>query len=440
MLFSSFSLNGIFALPRLEHNLKNASEAVCSVPTNKKISLYIHIPFCSSSCDFCHLRLGGNVVKDVSDSYIEILQKEIKLCSDHIKDTNIDSIYFGGGTPSLLKPTQIDRIIDSVGKYFSIANNTDISIEGTPNTLANPELLHCLKKNGIRRASFGVQVFDKQLRKILGRKGNLKENYVAVDLLNKYCMEDINIDYIYNLPGNDNQFTDLELSEIERLSPSSIDFHPLKYTSCNNKMIKRIIRSKLRIPTSTDRINQFRRIRSWMLLNGYKESYLGVYNKTEHHNKYLDRLHGLRGGQYYGIGLGARSFIGDFSFSNTQNLIEYEENINRGERPIARTASVTQSDNYIALFPKRNDLLLEEDVELTSDKTYYESILNALEGHNLISIDDKGCRLSAKGIPWYQNIQEILLSKSQKMIHQKSSENRFSILENYKEHFDNLYY
>ncbi len=436
--YNSFSLYGVNGLPRLSNEGFSSIDVDTITPNRKKISIYIHIPFCESACNFCHLRLGGYITKKVHDNYVFLIVTELKNFSGQIKGNIIDSVYFGGGTPSLLKPSQVDSILECLYKYFNMESKVEISFEGNSNTLLNNDLLQNLKINGVSRISFGVQTFNKNLRKILGRTDTISAIYKLTNILFQMDFEDINIDYIYNLPNNDDSFTDIELNKLKMLSPTSIDLHPLKYSSCNKMMLKNIKNNMMTIPTSDARIHQFNKIRNWMLLNNYKENFIGFYSRNKVSNLYINRLHGINGSEYIGVGLGARSYIGDYSFSNTHILKDYNEIILKGNKPIARVTHIPIADNFIALFPKRNDKLFFSDIENSTDPPYIHKKLNWLLSKNYVIKNSHCYKLTHLGVSWYQNIQEELLSQSQKEIHRNCARKRNSVLEEFKGYFDNL--
>ena len=438
--FEYFSISGVNALPRFADENINPDIIQELRPLGSSISLYIHIPFCKSICHFCMLRKGAKAVESIPDSFISTVLNDLSLHIDTFKDITISSVYFGGGTPSMLHPSQFTKIISSIACNFKLDPKLEISFEGEATSLNNPSLLLCLKQNSVRRISYGVQTFDPALRELLGRTDTIKDLFNLRNSLDKYGFDEVNIDYIYSLPNTDRRFIEKELQILNKYCPTSIDCHPLKYISCSSFMLDAIKANRMEIPNAELRINLFNDIRSWCLNNNYQEQFVDQYStrKLKNTNKYMRHLYGLDGGEYIGIGPGARSHYGNYGFTKYQNFHEYSRALQENIYPIHRIAYAPHSDNYITCFPKRNDLLTLNDIMSSQQSSYFIKILSQLTNDGYLKFSDDGYQLTALGLSWYQNLQELLLSERQRKNHSLNIKKRSQKFEKYNNYFDKI--
>ena len=167
--------------------------------TLKETAVYIHIPFCEHKCIYCDFY--SIITKDNITSFLQALKKEINHYADlHSSDRIISSIFFGGGTPSLMSPSYISEIIELVKKRFKVSADAEITLETNPGTVEQTKLKE-FKQIGIDRLSIGVQSFDDNELKFLTR---IHDKQTAIDTVlkaNQVGFENISIDLIFNLPN-----------------------------------------------------------------------------------------------------------------------------------------------------------------------------------------------------------------------------------------------
>lgn len=175
-------------------------------------SLYIHIPFCKKRCSYCDF-CSYVPVENELDKYIEFLMREFLLWKEKVEEKGIKTIYIGGGTPSLLKPIQVEKILNE----WANANTLEISIETNPESL-NEDFLNSLYLSGATRISLGVQTFKDEFLKLLGRVHSSSDARRALEMVKKYPFS-LSLDLIYGIPGQalDDFFEDLN---------SAMDFSP----------------------------------------------------------------------------------------------------------------------------------------------------------------------------------------------------------------------
>lgn len=437
--FSSFSIAGINALPRFGvNNAGNDTSWLCR-PNNKRLSMYIHIPFCKSICHFCMLRKGARAVDEVDASFVRLLIKDIESCVGILEGVSIGAIYFGGGTPSMLSAHQFELIIHSLRKMLPVDDNCEITVEGEPVSLNNDDLLCAFTANNVSRISYGLQTFDAGMRELLGRADSVSDVYLIREKLEKYAFREINIDYIYNLPGTGLDFVQKDFELLEKYNVTSIDCHPLKYISCSKFMLNRIRAERLSIPDPMLRIEMYRYIRDWCFGHGYKEQFAdqySVYDVSET-NHYMRSLYGLDGGEYVGIGPGSRSHFGDYGFRKFQNIDAYANALDCGRAPLENKVFAPHADNYITCFPKRNDQLKVHDIQQSDTGDYFMELLSQLSVLGYIQQVEEVFELTGLGMDWYQNLQEILLTPGQKEKHHQNVEKRIKKMTGFDNYFIN---
>ena len=183
--------------------------------------IYIHIPFCERKCNYCAF---NSKVSDASEKnfYVEALIEEINLRGDGSK---VETIYFGGGTPTTLTPAQLEKIICAVRENFFV-NAAEITIEANPGTV-DENYLRGLKVLGFNRLSLGVQTFDDALLKILGRIHDARTAIKTIELAEKF-FGNVSVDLMYGLPAQtlDKLRRDLEL--IKNLEPQHVSIYGLE--------------------------------------------------------------------------------------------------------------------------------------------------------------------------------------------------------------------
>ena len=159
--------------------------------------IYIHIPFCKQACHYCDFHFSTSVKK--KGELVDMLCKELVLRKNELQDNVIETIYFGGGTPSLLSAEELKQIFDTVHSNFQVSDDAEITLEANPDDLSM-EKLGVLKASGINRLSIGVQSFFEEDLKLMNRAHNAKEALESIQMAKEY-FDNISIDLIYGIPG-----------------------------------------------------------------------------------------------------------------------------------------------------------------------------------------------------------------------------------------------
>ena len=165
--------------------------------------IYIHVPFCVQRCHYCDF-YSSILLKD-KDIFVDTLLREISARKNFVKNNNVDTIYFGGGTPSLLSAPAIRRIITEIAKNFRLSDDIEITLEVNPDDL-DKQYLEDIRKAGVNRLSIGIQSFDNDQLVFMNRAHNANEALGCVKLAQDLGFDNITIDLIYGLPETENDY------------------------------------------------------------------------------------------------------------------------------------------------------------------------------------------------------------------------------------------
>lgn len=191
-------------------------------------SLYIGIPFCPSICLYCSFSSSPiGVWKEKVDAYLDALCKEIAFGGEAYKDKILDTLYIGGGTPTTLSPAQMDRLLTEVERHFDLSHMQEFTVEaGRPDSITR-EKLEVLRKHRVSRISINPQTMNQNTLDIIGRRHTVEETVQAFTLARELGFDNINMDLIVGLPGEELPEVEHTMKEVTRLAPDSITVHSL---------------------------------------------------------------------------------------------------------------------------------------------------------------------------------------------------------------------
>ena len=309
--------------------------------------IYIHIPFCKQACYYCNFYFSTSLKK--KDELLNCLIKEIQLRKDEIQIDFIETIYFGGGTPSILSTQEINRLIDAVYANFNVVENPEITLEANPDDLSEEKIIE-LSKSKINRLSIGVQSFFEHDLKLMNRAHNADEAIKSLQLATQY-FSNISVDLIYGIPDctneqwRENIQTALSFG-VPHISSYALTVEP--ETALESFIKKGIIKNvdddkaEEQFVILTEELNKADFIH-YELSNFGKEGFFSKNNSAY-----------WLGKSYLGIGPAAHSFNGKQRSWNVQNNAIYIKKINQNELPIQReTLSVTDRYNEYVMIGLR---------------------------------------------------------------------------------------
>ena len=279
--------------------------------------IYIHIPFCQKKCNYCAF---NSKISDAAEKnfYVDTLIKEIHLRGDNSK---VETIYFGGGTPTTLTLAQLEKIICAVRENFSVDSHAEITIEANPGTV-NENYLRGLKVLGFNRLSLGVQSFDDALLKILGR---IHDSQTAIETvkLAKNFFDNVSVELRYGLPNQTLDKLRRDLDCIKNLDVQHVSIYGLEIEE-GTKFFELARAGKLALPAENICADMYDLITATLPTFGYRR-----YEISNFARKNFESRHNCgywTGKNYFGFGAGAHSFDGKLRTSNARDVATYIEN------------------------------------------------------------------------------------------------------------------
>ena len=282
--------------------------------------LYIHVPFCNKICPYCAFykhRLGNTNIRGYVESVIK--EAKIRLPLGYRPQT----VYFGGGTPSMLSPTHLQTLVDGLKEHIDLSAVQEWSFETNPATFT-PAKVEQWVKLGITRVSLGAQSFEPELLKLLGREHSPQQIEESIRMLREAGMPQVNIDLMFSLPGQTLQQWEHTLQEALRLQPNHISTYNLTYEEDTDFFRTYGCDAG---DEDTD-VAMFNMADELLTQAGYRHYEISNYARDgaiSHHNAAC-----WRGEDYYGLGPGACGTVGTLRYRNTENTHQYIADLAQG--------------------------------------------------------------------------------------------------------------
>lgn len=288
----------------------------------QELELYIHIPFCVKKCNYCDF-LSGPTGREVQEQYVDALCKEI--CAGSCQEEyRVTSVFVGGGTPSILPETDIERIMRCIYETYQVDEQAEITIEANPGTVDEKKLKTYVKA-GINRISFGCQSADNQQLRELGRIHTWGEFLESFRLARKAGFTNINVDLMSGLPNQNLESWENTLKKVAELEPEHISAYSLIIEEGTP-----FASGKLNLPDEEEERLMYERTHEIMESYGFFQYEISNYAKTgrecKHNIGYWKRK------EYLGIGLGSSSLIKETRFSNTTDMTRYVKESGQPDR------------------------------------------------------------------------------------------------------------
>lgn len=288
--------------------------------------IYIHIPFCKKACHYCDFHFSTSLKN--KSKLVEAICSEIEQRKDYLADKKIETLYFGGGTPSLLTKEELEKILNCVKSHFTLLKNAEITLEANPDDLTAAKLKE-LKSSGINRLSIGIQSFFDEDLKLMNRSHTSEQAIMAVKEAQKTGFENITIDLIYGLPDLIIERWKQNLKQAFSLGVPHISAYNLtvEERTALNHLVKT---KKVRLPEELLVIEQFTALIEEAEKNNFIHYEISNFSKegmqSKHNSSYWKGVH------YLGIGPSAHSYNGISRQWNISNNAIYIKNINEGKR------------------------------------------------------------------------------------------------------------
>ncbi len=357
--------------------------------------IYIHIPFCKNKCTYCDFHFS-TTYHSYQDKMIDAIVEELKQRSDYLKGEFVETIYFGGGTPSLINLVGLSKIIETIYSFFIVTDTPEITLETNPDDITL-ELVHSWKSAGINRLSIGIQSFDEEVLKWMNRAHNVTQSFQAIQFAKQGGISNITIDLMYGLPGLSLEAWEHQIERALSLQVQHISAYCL--TVEKNTVLDTWVKSnKVKISENDDQALQFELLQKKLNENGFVHYEISNFGKPNFYS--LHNSNYWKGKKYLGVGPSAHSYDTIHRSWNVSNNHQYMKGI-FDKNPIFDFELLSKSDvfNELLLIGLRTiwgvDLVNLNSVLSFSDS--FNKKLKDLESEDLVFIDNHNLRLTHKG-------------------------------------------
>ncbi len=372
------------------------------ISPNEEVSLYIHIPFCKKLCWFCGCNTKVVNNYELIERYLELLKKEIQLVADKLTKPIIKHIHFGGGSPTIISPTDFLELVDFIKENFEFSQNAEIAIEVDPRNVSEAKIASYVK-SGVNRISIGIQDFNHKVQESINRIQPFSLVYEKVKIMRDYGINNINTDLIYGLPNQDMDALSKTIELTLMLNPNRIALFGYAHVPWMKKHQKLIDESVL--ADIQTRIEMVKKSEEILVNADYIHIGLDHFAKKEDDLVKAQKENRLkRNFQGYTsddadilVGLGISS-IGSLSqgyIQNTSEALNYSNSLNEGKLPVSKIMQLSEEDKM------RRDIIFSlmcyMQVDLKPYGNNFKEELNMLQPfveNNIIEIDNSTIKVS----------------------------------------------
>ena len=309
--------------------------------------IYIHIPFCRQKCYYCDFYKTVNIAQ--TERYLHALKNEISFRKNYLQNENVQTIYFGGGTPTVLTGRQLEEIILLIKTQFQINNDVELTIEANPDDLSE-DYIKQLTELGINRLSIGIQSFQDELLKKMNRRHSATQALNAIENAFRAGIKDISVDLIYGLPGLTIEKWKSDLAKTFNLPVTHLSAYHLTYHE-GTPFYTWLKKGTLHDVEEKESVAQFRILTEMAEMNRFEHYEISNFAKNRMYSKHNTSY--WTGAKYLGLGPSAHSY-----------------------NQVTRSWNVAHTEKYISILEKGN-LPAEEEI-LTDDNRYNEYVLTRI--------------------------------------------------------------
>lgn len=370
---------------------------------NKEFSIYIHIPFCISKCNYCDFNSFSNC-DELIDKYIEKLIEDIQLSKYFSDENNIcKTIYIGGGTPSYINEKYIKQILETIKNKYNIDKDVEITIECNPSSI-NEDKLKTYFDIGINRISIGLQSTNNSILKIIGRKHTFEMFLEKYNLVRKIGFNNINVDLMIGLPTQTLIDIKNDLEKVISLKPTHISSYSLIIYE-NTKIYDDIYINKYSIPSDEEERSMYYLLQDNLKEAGYNQYEISNFSKPGYESKHNTMCWKQK--EYIGFGAGAHSFI-------QNKRMYFEENINKyiNSKKMIIEEILSKKDlmkEYMIIGFRMLDGINKKEFEIKFKEKVdevFEEEIKKLSNLELISVTNNNIKLTKKGIDFANIVWE----------------------------------
>ena len=367
----------------------------------KNLGIYVHIPFCKKKCEYCDFISFSNKNEKVLE-YVSALCKDIKQYSFQVKDYAINTIYFGGGTPSYINEKDIKQIVEDIKNSYNVISDCEITIEVNPGTV-NKEKLELYKEIGITRISIGLQSTHNRLLNLIGRIHRYEEFINTYNLAREVGFKNINIDLMLALPTQTMKELEESVNVIINLRPEHISVYSLILEE-GTEIYRKIENKELELVDEELERKMYWKTKEMLENAGYNHYEISNFSKPKLESKH--NLNCWNQEEYLGFGIAAHSYLKNKRFSRTEKLEEYISNIK--EEKYERNIFIEEEQDreqkakeYMLLGLRKIEGVSISEFERKFEINplfYFRFEISKLEEENLLEVDLDNIKLTKKGL------------------------------------------
>ena len=360
----------------------------------ENIGIYVHIPFCVRKCYYCDFISYPNKLEKQKE-YVQKLKQEIEQRSKNIKNY-VDTIYIGGGTPSIINLEYITEILNCIRENYKVKKNAEITIEVNPGTVTE-EKLQEFKSAGINRLSIGLQSTKDRLLEEIGRIHNYEDFLNTYKTAKKVGFRNINVDLMIGLPEQSLQDVEDSLEEIVKLNPKHVSVYSLILEE-NTKLEVFVKLGKFDLPDEELERQMYWKVKEVLEQNGYEHYEISNFAKKGYKSKH--NYNCWKQHSYLGFGVAASSYYNNIRYSNTDNLEEYLKDSSKKNIEEKQSLEDTKKEYMMLGLRTLEGIDISEFKQKFGENPLYlfRKELDKLVKENLLEIDLNNIKLTSKGL------------------------------------------
>ncbi|OJV64529.1 MAG: hypothetical protein BGO41_13050 [Clostridiales bacterium 38-18] len=368
----------------------------------ERLGIYIHIPFCASKCAYCDFvshRVAEFEINNGIEAYFNALSQEIEFYKEEIQKYEIGSVYFGGGTPSIVNGSYISRVLKQLRSVTTFTDDVEITLEVNPGTLTE-EKLNYYTASGVNRISMGLQTTNDVLLKQIGRIHSTNDFLTSYDAIKRSGIDNISLDLMFGLPNQTIDDVKKSIELIKTLSPKHVSTYSLKLEE-GTPLYERYVNGKIDLPDDEIEREMYHTIENELADLGLMQYEISNFSLPGYESKH--NLTYWKNKPYLGLGLSSHSKIGHKRFANTAVMSSYIEQWQAFNPQYADEALLDDKEELfetIMLGLRLNEGISFERINKSYNinfKEKYAVALHELKGYELIVETETHLFLTPKG-------------------------------------------
>lgn len=302
------------------------------------LGIYVHIPFCRSKCQYCDFYSLPAHSEKLMDEYLRAICTHIREAGALAPGYRVDTVYFGGGTPSYFGATGLATIMNTIRKHFDVDANAEITFEANPDSVT-PRLLRRLRAEGFNRVSLGIQCDDDAILKDIGRPHTYAQAVEAVGRIRRAGYKNLSVDLMYGLPGQSLEGWKDTLQTVVKLEPEHISCYGLKLEE-GTPLYER--QAECDLADDDLQADMYLAAVEYLRLKGYRQYEISNFAKRDMASKH--NLKYWTGGEYLGFGPDASSDFAGRRFSNVRDIKAYIDGVTRGGQVLRENEQISERE------------------------------------------------------------------------------------------------